>query len=84
MELKSQNKLFNHFFIVMSRRSNAKKKIGKPNPIYHNKSINILVNRIFRHGKKSFSYQIFYKLMKNIKQRMKKNPYLFCIKPYVG
>jgi len=37
MELKSQNKLFNHFFIIMSRQSNAEKKFGKLDPIYHNR-----------------------------------------------
>jgi small subunit ribosomal protein S7 len=34
----------------------------------------MLVNCIFRHGKKSLAYQILYKSTKGIKQRMKKNP----------
>jgi small subunit ribosomal protein S7 len=58
----------------MSRQSNIEKKIGKPDLIYCNQLVNMLVNRIFRHGKKSLAYQIFYKSMKNIKQKMKKNP----------
>jgi small subunit ribosomal protein S7 len=34
----------------------------------------MLVNCILRYGKKSLAYQILYKLMRSIKQRMKKNP----------
>ncbi|KAH9562826.1 hypothetical protein CY35_05G092400 [Sphagnum magellanicum] len=34
----------------------------------------MLVNCILRHGKKSLAYQISYKSMRRIKQRMKKNP----------
>jgi len=71
---KNQNKLFNHFFIIMSHQSNTKNKIGKLDPIYHNQLINMLVNCIFRHGKKSLAYQILYKSTRGIKQRMKKNP----------
>jgi len=73
MELKNQNKLFNHFFTVMSRRNNAKNKIEKLDLIYRNRLVNMLVNRILRHGKKSLAYQILYKSMKSIKQRTKKN-----------
>jgi hypothetical protein len=42
---KNQNKLFNHFFIIVSHRSNAEKKIGKLDPIYRNQLINMLVNQ---------------------------------------
>ncbi|KAH9530518.1 hypothetical protein CY35_20G007800 [Sphagnum magellanicum] len=52
----------------MSRRSNAEKKIGKPDPIYRNRLVNMLVNRILRHGKKSLAYQILYKSMRTIRR----------------
>nr|YP_009041051.1 ribosomal protein S7 [Tetraphis pellucida]AFJ72936.1 ribosomal protein S7 [Tetraphis pellucida]AIB08536.1 ribosomal protein S7 [Tetraphis pellucida]QZJ47982.1 ribosomal protein S7 [Tetraphis pellucida] len=58
----------------MSRRSTTEKRIGKPDPIYRNRLVNMLVNRILEHGKKSLAYHILYKAMKNIKQKTKKNP----------
>lgn len=51
-----------------------KKKTGKSDPIYRNRLVNMMVNRILKHGKKSLAYQILYKAMKNIKQKTKKNP----------
>ena len=58
----------------MSRRSTTEKKTGKSDPIYRNRLVNMMVNRILKHGKKSLAYQILYKAMKNIKQKTKKNP----------
>jgi small subunit ribosomal protein S7 len=58
----------------MSRRSTSEKRTGKPDPIYRNRLVNMLVNRILKHGKKSLAYKILYKAMKNIKQKTKKNP----------
>nr|BEI32532.1 ribosomal protein S7 [Weissia exserta] len=58
----------------MSRRSTAEKKTGKSDPIYRNRLVNMMVNRILKHGKKSLAYRILYKAMKNIKQKTKKNP----------
>nr|YP_011020514.1 ribosomal protein S7 [Ptychostomum pseudotriquetrum]WQH62936.1 ribosomal protein S7 [Ptychostomum pseudotriquetrum] len=58
----------------MSRRSTIEKKIGKSDPIYRNRLVNMMVNRILKHGKKSLAYRILYKSMKNIKQKTKKNP----------
>lgn len=58
----------------MSRRSIAEKKTGKSDPIYRNRLVNMMVNRILKHGKKSLAYKILYKAMKNIKQKTKKNP----------
>nr|YP_009732837.1 ribosomal protein S7 [Diphyscium foliosum]QHU77183.1 ribosomal protein S7 [Diphyscium foliosum] len=58
----------------MSRRSTTGKKTGKSDPIYRNRLVNMLVNRILKNGKKSLAYRILYKAMKNIKQRTKKNP----------
>jgi small subunit ribosomal protein S7 len=58
----------------MSRRSTIEKKTGKSDPIYRNRLVNMMVNRILKHGKKSLAYRILYKSMKNIKKKTKKNP----------
>nr|ADT65038.1 ribosomal protein S7 [Takakia lepidozioides] len=58
----------------MSRRSTAGERTGKPDPIYRNRLVNMLVNRIPRHGKKSLAYRILYGAVRNVKQRTKKNP----------
>jgi small subunit ribosomal protein S7 len=43
----------------MSRKSIAEKKIAKPDPIYRNRLINMLVNRILKNGKKIISLSNF-------------------------
>ena len=43
-------------------------------PIYRNRLVNMLVNRILKHGKKSLAYQIFYRAAKKIQQKTEKNP----------
>nr|YP_010140012.1 ribosomal protein S7 [Rhodobryum laxelimbatum]QQK56310.1 ribosomal protein S7 [Rhodobryum laxelimbatum] len=58
----------------MSRRSTIEKKTGKSDPIYRNRLVNMMVNRILKHGKKSLAYRILYKSMRNIEQKTKKNP----------
>nr|YP_009942250.1 ribosomal protein S7 [Haplocladium microphyllum]QOC71418.1 ribosomal protein S7 [Haplocladium microphyllum] len=58
----------------MSRRSTVEKKTAKSDPIYRNRLVNMMVNRIIKHGKKSLAYRILYKAMKNIKKKTKKNP----------
>lgn len=58
----------------MSRRSTIEKKTAKSDPIYRNRLVNMMVNRIIKHGKKSLAYRILYKAMKDIKQKTKKNP----------
>nr|YP_010286840.1 ribosomal protein S7 [Hydrocharis dubia]YP_010286854.1 ribosomal protein S7 [Hydrocharis dubia]UKT60914.1 ribosomal protein S7 [Hydrocharis dubia]UKT60915.1 ribosomal protein S7 [Hydrocharis dubia] len=55
----------------MSRRE---KKTTKPDPIYRNRLVNMLVNRIQKHGKKSLAYQILYRAMKKIQQKTETNP----------
>lgn len=57
----------------MSRRGTAEKK-KKSDPIYRNRLVNMLVNRILKHGKKSLAYQILYRAMKQIQQKKEKNP----------
>ena len=60
----------------MPRRGTAKKKTAKSDPIYRNRLVNMLVNRILKHGKKSLAYQILYRALKKIQQRTEKNPLL--------
>ncbi|RZB82692.1 30S ribosomal protein S7, chloroplastic [Glycine soja] len=48
-------------FTLMSRRGIAEEKIAKSDPIYRNRLVNMLVNRILKHGKKSLAYQIIYR-----------------------
>jgi len=67
----------------MSRKSIVEKKLAKPDPIYRNRLINMLVNRILKNGKKSLSYRILYRAISNIKRRTKKNP-LFVLRQAIG
>uniref|UniRef100_A0A7T4XAJ1 Small ribosomal subunit protein uS7c n=2 Tax=Geranium TaxID=4028 RepID=A0A7T4XAJ1_9ROSI len=58
----------------MSRRGTAEKKTTKSDPIYRNRLVNMLVNRILKDGKKSLAYQILYRAMKRVQQKEKRNP----------
>uniref|UniRef100_B7T3N5 Ribosomal protein S7 n=4 Tax=Geranium TaxID=4028 RepID=B7T3N5_9ROSI len=58
----------------MSRRGTAEEKTRKYDPIYRNRLVNMLVNRILKHGKKSLAYQILYRAMKRVQQKKKMNP----------
>nr|YP_009549664.1 ribosomal protein S7 [Goniophlebium niponicum]YP_009549684.1 ribosomal protein S7 [Goniophlebium niponicum]AYW16927.1 ribosomal protein S7 [Goniophlebium niponicum]AYW16931.1 ribosomal protein S7 [Goniophlebium niponicum] len=43
-------------------------------PIYRNRLVNMLVDRILKNGKKSLAYHIFYQAMKRIRQKTNRNP----------
>ena len=58
----------------MSRRGTAEEKTAKSDPIYRNRLVNMLVNRILKHGKKSLAYQIIYRAVKKIQQETETNP----------
>jgi small subunit ribosomal protein S7 len=58
----------------MPRLGTAKKKTAKWDPLYRNRLVNMLVNRILKHGKKSLAYQILYQAMKKIHQKTETNP----------
>nr|YP_010291312.1 ribosomal protein S7 [Juncus himalensis]ULQ66975.1 ribosomal protein S7 [Juncus himalensis] len=58
----------------MSRRDIAKKKTSKYDPLCRSRFVNMLVNRMMKHGKKSLAYQIFYRAGIYIKKNTKKNP----------
>ena len=52
----------------MSRQGTVEEKIAKLDPIYRNRLVNMLVNHILKHGKKSLTYQIIYRAMKKIQR----------------
>jgi len=58
----------------MSRRGPAKKKTAKLDPFCRSRVVNMLVNRMMKHGKKSLAYQIFYRAGIDIRQQTKQNP----------
>ncbi|KAJ8746913.1 hypothetical protein K2173_007681 (mitochondrion) [Erythroxylum novogranatense] len=69
----------------MSRRGTAEGKTAKSDPIYRNRLVNMLVNPILKHGKKSLAYPIIYRAMKKIQQKTEKNRLsvlLFYVKQY--
>ncbi|RZC92609.1 hypothetical protein C5167_029534 [Papaver somniferum] len=66
----------------MSRRGNAQEKTAKSDPIYRNRLVNMLVNRILKQGKKSLAYQIIYRALKKIQQKTETNP-LFVLRQAV-
>lgn len=52
----------------------CRKKTAKSNPIYRNRLVNMLVNRILKQKKKSLAYPILYRAMKKIQQKTYTNP----------
>ena len=58
----------------MSRRDPARKQTTKFDPFCHSRVVNMLVNRMMKHGKKSLAYQIFYRAGIDIRQQTKQNP----------
>ncbi|VAH75110.1 unnamed protein product [Triticum turgidum subsp. durum] len=60
----------------MSRRGTAEKRTAKSDPIFHNRLVNMVVNRIMKDGKNSLDYQILYRAVKKIQQKTETNPLL--------
>ena len=60
----------------MSRRGTAEKRTAKSDPIFRNRLVNMVVNRIMKDGKKSLAYQILYRAVKKIQQKTETNPLL--------
>jgi small subunit ribosomal protein S7 len=50
----------------MSCRGIAEKRTAKHDPIFHNRLVNMVVNRIMKDGEKSLVYQILYRAMKKV------------------
>ena len=60
----------------MSRRGTAEKRTAKSDPIFRNRLVNMVVNRILKDGKKSLAYKILYRAVKKIQQKTETNPLL--------
>ncbi len=67
----------------MSRKSVAGEMASKPDPIYRNRLISMLVNRILKNGKKSLAYRILYETMSSTKRKTRENP-LFVLRQAVS
>nr|YP_009514525.1 ribosomal protein S7 [Lygodium microphyllum]YP_009514544.1 ribosomal protein S7 [Lygodium microphyllum]AXG76123.1 ribosomal protein S7 [Lygodium microphyllum]AXG76142.1 ribosomal protein S7 [Lygodium microphyllum] len=51
-----------------------KKRTMESDPIYRNRLVNMLVDRIMKDGKKSLAYQILYQAMRQIRRETNRNP----------
>lgn len=58
----------------MSRRRTPKKRSVPPDPIYTNTTVQIIVNNLMKHGKKSLAYKIVYQSIEQIKGRSETDP----------
>jgi small subunit ribosomal protein S7 len=58
----------------MPRRPLKKKRVLLPDPVYNSLSVNMLVNRVMKSGKKSVAYRIVYNTLKEIGDATQKNP----------
>jgi small subunit ribosomal protein S7 len=58
----------------MPRRPIKKKRVLLADPVYNSLSVNMLVNRVMKSGKKSVAYQIVYNTLKEIGETTQKNP----------
>nr|QTI91402.1 ribosomal protein S7 [Ferocactus setispinus] len=58
----------------MSRQGTIEKRTAKYDPIYRNRLVNMVVNRILKRGKKSLAYKIIYRALKMVQQKKKTNP----------
>jgi small subunit ribosomal protein S7 len=58
----------------MSRRRLSKKRFCGCDPFYQSILIQIFVNRIMRHGKKSLSYSIIYSVLQKIQKKTNTEP----------
>uniref|UniRef100_A0AAT9UUP3 Small ribosomal subunit protein uS7c n=1 Tax=Pallavicinia longispina TaxID=280536 RepID=A0AAT9UUP3_9MARC len=67
----------------MSRKGFIEKRIAKPDPVYRNRLVNMLVNRISKNGKRSLAYRILYGAIADMKRRTKENP-LFILRQAVS
>ena len=58
----------------MPRRPIKKKRVLLADPVYNSISVNMLVNRVMKNGKKSVAYKIVYNTLKEIGDTTQKNP----------
>jgi small subunit ribosomal protein S7 len=58
----------------MSRRGSQRKDSYRFDPVYQSILVNIFVNRVIRHGKKSLAYRIVYSAFRRIQDKTGKEP----------
>ena len=58
----------------MPRSGRITKRILQPDPIYANRQVTHLVNRVMKDGKKQIAYRHVYKAFEIIKKKLKKDP----------
>lgn len=58
----------------MPRRRTPKKRVVVSDPVYNSRLIQMIVNRLMKKGKKSLSYRLFYKSMKQLSETTQQDP----------
>jgi len=58
----------------MSRSKRAKKRLPLQDPIYNNRLVGRLINRVMKDGKKTIAQKHVYKALKIIKEKTKEDP----------
>ena len=58
----------------MSRRSQAKRVLLEPDPVYNSRLVSLLVARVLKSGKKTLAERIVYQALDIILEKTKENP----------
>lgn len=58
----------------MPRRRTPKKRVLLPDPVYNNRLIEMIVNRLMKKGKKSLSYRLIYQTLKQVAEITDQDP----------
>jgi small subunit ribosomal protein S7 len=58
----------------MSRRSQVKRNLLEPDPIYNSRLVSLLVARVLKSGKKTLAERIVYKSLEIILEKTEENP----------
>jgi small subunit ribosomal protein S7 len=58
----------------MSRRSQAKRVLLQPDPVYNSRLVSLLVARVLKSGKKTLAERIVYQALDIILEKTKENP----------
>ncbi|MBR6962709.1 MAG: 30S ribosomal protein S7 [Prevotella sp.] len=53
------------------RKAKPKKRVILPDPVYNDKKVSKFVNHLMYDGKKNTAYEIFYKALDTVKEKMK-------------
>jgi small subunit ribosomal protein S7 len=58
----------------MPRRRTPKKRALVPDPVYNNRLIELIVNRLMKKGKKSLSYRLIYQTLQQVAEITEQDP----------